>query len=150
MRRLMCIALVLFTVAPAFAADTIVVTSPWLRATPKGAGVAVGYAILTNKGSSADRLIGASLPMAPDGQIHEMSMADGVMSMRRLTNGLSIAPGATVALTPGGYHLMFMKPKAPLREGQSVQGTLLFERAGKVTVTFPVAGFGATEAPAQK
>ena len=134
---------------PAAASD-ITVTSPWLRATPKHASVAGGYATITNTGTAPDRLIGASLPMAPKGEIHEMSMADGVMHMRRLDDGLAIPAGATVSLTPGGYHLMFVKPTAQLDEGQSVPGTLTFAKAGKVAVTFPVAGFGAKGPPAAK
>lgn len=129
------------------AKPSIVVSSPWLRATPKNASVAAGYVTLSNKGTAPDRLLGASLPMAPDGQVHSMSMANGVMRMERLDKGLPIAPGATVSLTPGGYHLMFLKPTAMLKEGETVKGTLTFERAGKVDVTFPVAGFGAKEAP---
>ncbi len=128
------------------AAD-ITVTAPWLRATPPHASVAGGYATITNTGKTADRLLGATLPMAPVGQVHSMTMTDGVMHMERLDKGLPIPPGGTVSLTPGGYHLMFVKPKAPLKEGETVQGTLDFERAGKVAVTFPVAGFGAKGPP---
>ena len=136
--------------SPLRADPTIVVSSPWLRATPKGASVAGGYATITNTGAGPDRLVGASLPMAPKGEIHSMSMANGVMHMERLDKGLPIAPGATVALTPGGYHLMFIKPKTQLTEGETVKGTLTFEKAGPVAVTFPVAGFGAKEAPGGK
>ncbi len=132
---------------PRASAGDLAVTSPWLRATPKNATVAGGYATITNKGTTPDRLLGASLPMAPEGQVHSMSMADGVMHMERLDKGLAVAPGATVSLTPGGYHLMFLKPKTQLKEGDTVQGTLNFEKAGKVPVTFPVAGFGAKAAP---
>ena len=129
------------------AASAIEVTAPWLRATPKNASVAGGYATIKNNGTVPDRLLGASLPMAPEGQVHSMSMNNGVMHMERLAQGLAIAPGATVSLTPGGYHLMFLKPKVQLKEGETVPGTLNFEKAGKVVVMFPVAGFGAKAAP---
>jgi periplasmic copper chaperone A len=132
--------------APASAAD-IVVTSPWLRATPKNAPVAAGYATITNKGADADRLVGATLPMAKDGQIHSMSMTGGIMRMEHLHDGLPIGAGATVALAPGGYHLMFVKPSAQLKAGETVEGTLVFEKAGNVAVTFAVAPTGAKGAP---
>lgn len=131
---------------PAFAGD-LEVQHPWLRATPKGAAVAGGYATIVNHGSVPDRLVGASLAVAPDGQVHEMSMTNGVMHMARLADGLAIAPGATVSLTPGGNHLMFEKPSAPLRQGQRVAGSLTFAKAGKIAVTFAVAGIGARSAP---
>ena len=130
----------------AFAGD-IEVREAWLRATPKGASVAGGYATIVNHGSTPDRLLGASLPIAPDGEIHEMSMANGVMHMARLADGLAVAPGATVELTPNHYHLMFEKPSAQLKVGQKVVGSLTFAKAGKVDVTFAVSGFGAMQAP---
>ena len=143
--KLALIALLLTTTI-AHAAD-IEVRDAWLRATPKNASVVGGYATIVNHGSAPDRLVGASIPMALDGQIHEMSMANGVMHMGRLADGLALPPGATVELTPSHYHLMFEKPSAPLKAGQSVVGSLTFAKAGKVAVSFAVAGFGATHAP---
>ncbi len=131
---------------PALAGD-IEVSHPWLRATPHGAPVAGGYATIVNHGRTPDHLIGASLPMAPQGEVHSMSMTNGIMHMARLAEGLVIAPGATVTLTPGGYHLMFPKPTAQLKEGEQVGGSLTFAKAGTIAVTFPVAGMAAKAAP---
>lgn len=150
MRAFLAVALCLGAAATAYADPTIVVSSPWLRAAPKNASVAGGYATITNKGASPDRLVGASIPMAPKAEIHSMSMGGGIMQMKRLAKGLPIAPGATVDLTPGGYHLMFTYPKAPIKEGDSIKGTLIFEKAGQIPVTFPVAGFGAKAAPGKE
>jgi copper(I)-binding protein len=76
-------------------------------------------------------------------QVHEMSMDNGVMKMRPVDNGLAIDPGKTVKLAPGGYHLMMMDLKAPLKQGDKVPVTLEFEKAGKVTVSLDVKGVGA-------
>jgi copper(I)-binding protein len=65
-------------------------------------------------------------------QIHEMAMIDGVMKMRELPEGLPIPAGRSVTLTPGGYHVMFMDLAQPLVQGETVDLTLLFERAGEV------------------
>ena len=145
--KLALIALLLALPATAALAGDIEVRDAWLRATPKNASVAGGYATIVNHGSAPDRLVGASLPIAPDGQVHEMSMTNGIMHMGRLADGLLVAPGATVTLTTGGYHLMFENPSAPLKAGQNVVGSLTFAKAGKVAVTFAVAGIGATHAP---
>ena len=125
----------------------ITIKAPWLRATPNGAQVAGGYAQVTNSGATADRLVAATLPIAPTGEIHNMTMKDGIMHMERLDKGLDIAPGATVTLQPSGYHMMFMKPTAPLKQGQSIAGTMVFEKAGSIPVTFLVGGMGAKTAP---
>ena len=145
------LAVATLSAVPAHAADApITIAHPWLRATPRSAPVAGGYATLTNTGTEPDTLVSASLPMASEGQIHTMTMKNGVMEMRRLDDGLTIAPGATVTLRPGGDHLMFLKPTAQLKEGESVKGSLTFRRAGTVPVTFAVGGMAARSAPDTK
>src|SRR6267142_3813909 len=124
-------------------AGDLVITQAWSRATPGGAKVAGGYLTIENKGSAADRLIGGSADVADKVQVHEMATTNGVMTMRPLDKGLSIGPGKTVKLTPGGYHLMLLDLKSPLKQGDKVPVTLEFERAGKVKLTFDVQGVGA-------
>ena len=63
--------------------------------------------------------------------------------MRPVENGLTIEPGKTVKLAPGGYHLMMLELKAPLKQGDKLPVTLEFEKAGKVAVSFDVEGIGA-------
>ena len=122
----------------------LVVAAPWTRATPGGAKVAGGYLKVTNNGKSPDRLVKATASIADRMEIHEMSMVDGVMKMRPLVNGLTIKPGETVELKPGGFHLMFMDIKQPLKQGDVVKATLTFEKAGTLDVTFNVNAVGAT------
>lgn len=117
---------------------------PWTRATPGGAKVGGGYLTITNNGTAPDRLTGVSMSAAGHGEIHEMKMDGGVMTMRPLAAGIEIKPGETVKLEPGGYHLMFMDLKAPLKEGTVVKGQLQFEKAGKIDVEFKVDAIGAT------
>jgi copper(I)-binding protein len=120
---------------------------PWARATPPGAQVGGGYLKLTNQGEAPDRLVGAKSNVAGRVEIHEMSVTDGVMKMRELPDGLAIAPGATVELKPGGFHLMLMELKQPLAAGSPVKATLTFEKAGSIEVELKVEPIGATPAP---
>jgi len=134
-------------IGPAQADDIMVgslkISAPWARATPKGASVGGGYMTIINMGTTPDRLIGGASDISARVEIHEMSMDGGVMKMRMLTSGLEIKPGQTVEFKPGGYHVMFLGLKEGLEEGQQVKATLTFEKAGKVDVTFAVAGVGA-------
>jgi periplasmic copper chaperone A len=123
-------------------AGAITVEQPWSRATPAGAKVGGGYARITNAGSTPDRLVGGSFPLAGRVEVHEMSLDGTIMRMKPVTGGLEVKPGETVELKPGGYHLMFMDLKEPLKEGQSLKGTLVFEKAGTVEVTYTVRGLG--------
>jgi copper(I)-binding protein len=136
-----------FFAAPARAeevkAGDLVITQAWSRATPGGAKIGGGYLTIENKGSASDRLIGGSADVAGKVQVHEMAMSNGVMTMRPLDNGLTIEPGKTVKLAPGGYHLMLFDVKSPLKQGDKVPVTLEFEKAGKVKLSFDVQGVGA-------
>ena len=127
-----------------FKLGDLTVTSPWTRATPGGAKIAGGYLKITNNGTSADRFVGAKSEATGHVEIHEMSMSDGVMKMRPLPNGLEIKPGETVELKSGGYHLMFMDLKQPLKQGDTFKSTLQFEKAGSLEVNFSVNALGAT------
>ncbi|ACB27318.1 DUF1775 domain-containing protein [Methylobacterium radiotolerans] len=124
-------------------AGDLTIETPWLRATPNGAKVAGGYVRITNTGRAPDTLTGATVPFAKSSDIHSMSMEGGVMKMAPVTNGLTIKPGETVELKPGGYHLMFEDLTGAPKAGETVAGTLTFQRAGAVPVTFTVAPIGA-------
>jgi copper(I)-binding protein len=124
-------------------AGDLVITQAWSRATPGGAKVGGGYLTIENKGSAADRLIGGSADIAAKVQVHEMAMNNGVMTMRPIDKGLTIEPGKTVKLAPGGLHLMLLDLKSPLKQGDKVPLTLEFERAGKVSLSLDVQGIGA-------
>jgi len=128
----------------------LVLDHAWARATPGGAKVGGGYLTIENKGTIPDKLIGGSSPVAGKVEVHEMAMNNGVMTMRPVKDGLSIPPGQSVTLAPGGYHIMMTELKGPLKKGGKVPVTLAFEKAGEVKVTFDIQGIGATgPAPGQ-
>jgi hypothetical protein len=129
--------------APAPKPDPLVIESAWARATPPGAPVAGGFLTVRNTGPTDDRLLSATSPDAGKVELHEMRMDGGMMRMRRLDDGLAIAAGGTLALAPGGIHLMFIAPKHPFVAGQPVTATLRFERGGERTVRFEVRALGA-------
>ena len=124
---------------PALAQDaSIQIEQPWARATPGGATSGAVYMTIDNKSNAADRLTGAASDAAKASQIHEMKVAGGVMKMREIAGGLAIPANGAVALKPGGYHVMLIGLKKPLKAGETVQLTLTFEKAGKVAVSAPV------------
>ena len=126
------IALLLLVAAPAFAqAPNIEIQNAWSRAAPAGR---TGVVFLTIADHGApDRLIAIDSPAARTAELHESSMDGGVMKMR-LIGVLPIAPGQTVTLAPGGYHIMLVHLNRDLAEGDKVPVTLTFETAGKIAV----------------
>ena len=111
---------------------------PWSRPTPLGAPTAAGYLVITNTGPTPDRLLGGSSPLAASIEVHQMTMNNGVMRMRPVTNGLPLPPHATVKLEPGAYHLMIVGPRRTFRIGDHIPATLRLYRAGQVQVEFYV------------
>jgi periplasmic copper chaperone A len=129
--------------AQEFKAGEITVEQPWSRATPGGAKVGVGYLTITNGSSTPDRLLSAATEVAGHTEIHEMSMNNGMMQMRPLPDGVAVPANGSVALEPGATHLMLLDLKHPLKEGDRFSGTLTFEKAGPLDVTFAIRGLGA-------
>lgn len=135
----------------AFAGDTtagsLKIETPWTRAMPPGSKVGGGFLIISNSGDEADTLLSLTTPRADRGEVHEMSMDGGVMKMRELEDGLEIPAGGTVELKPGGYHVMFMGVTEGFKEGETIDGVLVFEKAGEVPVKFMVGPVGTKTAP---
>lgn len=130
-----------------FTLGSLQIHNPASRATLPGQPVGGGFMTVVNKGE-ADRLVSIAAPdVSDDVQLHEMAMENDVMKMRQLPDGIEIPAGATVELKPGGLHVMFMKIKHPLAEGDTFKATLNFEKAGKVDVDFTV---GAAKPAAMK
>jgi periplasmic copper chaperone A len=121
-------------VGPDFARGDIKVKNAWIALPPKGLTSAVAYMDLINGGAKTDRLLGAACTCSARAELHEMSVAGGIMRMRPAQGGLEIRPAGEARLAPGGEHLMLMGLKQPLHAGEPVPLTLQFEHAGKVTV----------------
>lgn len=135
-------------VAPALAHDKktvgdITVSNVWTRATPPNARAGGGFAVIENKGAEEDRLVSVASDIAESTELHEMTVSDGVMKMREMADGITVPASGTLELKPGGFHVMFMGLKAPLKQGELVPVTLTFEKAGSVTLDFKVERLGA-------
>lgn len=124
-------------------AGAIEISHPWARATSPSAPTAGGYLTIVNHGAEADRLLGGTSPLAERMELHQMTMTEGVMTMRMLADGLEIPPRASVTLEPGSYHLMFVGPKTQLKEGDAFPSILRFENAGEIEMQFEVVAMGA-------
>ncbi len=113
----------------------LTISNAWARPTAGPNKLGAAYLTVKNSGGQGDTLTSVSSPDANQVQIHENTIdAHGVMKMRAVQGGLKIAPGATVQLKPGGYHIMLMGLKENLKEGQTVPLKLTFAHAGTVDV----------------
>jgi periplasmic copper chaperone A len=133
-----------FIAAPALAQVTV--SDAWVRGTVPGQK-ATG-AFMSLKSASDAALVSASSPVAGIVEIHEMAMEGGVMKMRAVPK-LPLPAGKSVELKPGGYHVMLMDLKQPLKEGDTVPVTLAFtDKDGKKVTQEVKAPVKALTAPA--
>jgi copper(I)-binding protein len=96
-----------------------------------------------NRGEDAVTLTKIATPLAMMPEIHESKTnSDGVRSMAPAAE-ITIEPGQSVALEPGGLHAMLMKLQEPMTEGETFPLTLTFSDGGKVTVEVPILGIAA-------
>jgi len=122
------------------AQSPITVETPWTRAAGAG-GQGAGFITIRNAGG-ADRLLSASTPAAGRTELHTM-LRDGDVMRMRAVDAIAVPANGAVTLAPGGLHIMLIGLTRPLAVGEAVPLTLVFERAGAVTVELAVQPAGA-------
>lgn len=105
----------------------------WSRANPASAKSGAVFVTIENTGDTADELISVTTDVAAMSAVHEMSMANDIMTMKPAGN-LAIPPHAKVELKPHGLHIMLMGLKKHFAEGDTFPVTLTFAKAGTVTL----------------
>lgn len=140
--RLSAVALAALVALPAAWAQSVShgplkIERPWARETASMARAGGAFMTIENTGDMPDKLLRASTPAAARTEVHTVIMDGNVMRMREVP-AIELAPRSKTELKPGGYHVMLMELKAPLKAGDSVPLTLVFEKAGTVTINVVV------------
>lgn len=134
----------------------LVIEDAWARTSAMSTGAGAVYLSIENTTDKVEKLLSASVPtsVAKTAQIHETVMGNpstsmpmdgshdtmagsGMMSMREVTS-VTIPAGGTVALEPGGYHIMLLDLAAPLKAGEKFTLSLGFMNAAVVQVEVTV------------
>ncbi len=134
------LSLLLLAALPAWAQVTV--EQPWSRATPPGAKIGVGFLRLKNAGAAAERVVGASSPVAGRVEMHVTTRDGDVMKMRQVES-FEIPAGGSFELKPGGAHLMLMGLQRPLAQGERVPLTLKLQSGVTLEIELDVAALGA-------
>ena len=137
MRSLILSATLLLAACGDRGAPQIELQRAWARPTVGPAPGAV-YVTIENKGSSADRLIGASTDHAAMAMVHQNEVVDGVARMR-MAGEINIPAGDRIEMVPGGTHIMLEGLRAPLKTGERFDLVLRFKQSGEKTVKVTVA-----------
>jgi copper(I)-binding protein len=128
---------------PSVGKSGITITAPWARASAGMMRTGAAYLTLGNAGTSGDRLVAASTPVAGRAELHT-HLRDGDVMRMRSVDAIEIPPGETAELKPGGLHIMLLDLKAPLKQGDTFPLSLQFEKAGIQTVTVSIQAAGAS------
>ena len=126
------------TTIPPDATPVISVTKQWARTSPMETSMGAAYLTITTDVN--DTLTGAMVDssIAAMTQVHETVMGDnGEMKMQEV-DGIEIVAGTATELKPGGFHIMLMDVKTPLKTGDTLEITLKFAKAGEIVVEVPI------------
>ncbi len=109
----------------------------YARPAPAG-GIGGAFLTVRNAGQTPDRLVGARTSVAQAVELHETIEENGVMKMRPVAGGFEVPAGGKLELKPGGGHMMFVGLSSALKQGEQIEITLSFEKAGDITLNVPV------------
>ncbi|WP_432450468.1 copper chaperone PCu(A)C [Aliiroseovarius marinus] len=123
---------------PALAGD-IMINDAYARASGMNAKAGAAFFEIMNHGAEDDRLISATSDVAKRVELHtHKEDANGVMKMMEVEEGFAVPAGGMHALKRGGDHVMFMGLNQSFVDGETLSVTLVFEKAGEMTVDIPV------------
>jgi copper(I)-binding protein len=117
--------------------SVVVVEQAYVRATIPGTSHSSSYMAIVNQGETELTLLSASSDISPRIEMHQHTMIDGMMRMRKLDT-IIIKSKSRVKLQPSGLHLMIFDVKKPLKAKQSIDLTLNFSNNVSVTIQAPI------------
>jgi hypothetical protein len=109
----------LFIANASYANDSLIISDSRIPEAPPGAQVMAGFMKIHNPSTQAIAITAVSSPMFENIEMHLSKEVNGIAKMLP-QKSLNIPANVTLILQAGSYHLMLIKPKQPLRNGDSV------------------------------
>ncbi len=117
------------------AAAEVVVTRAWVRGTVPGQQTTGAF--VTLRSTEPAKLVGVSSPVAKIAELHASEQSGGVMRMHAV-DAIALPAGRTVELKPGGFHVMLIDLRKPVRAGDRVPLVLEVQDAKRRLHRIPV------------
>jgi copper(I)-binding protein len=121
----------------AYAISSITVTDGYIKASIPGSDITAAYMTIINAGDKAITLQKISSTISDRIEIHEHSMANGMMRMRQVAE-VTIDANNEVVLQPSGLHLMIFSVKQTITEQDVIPLTLYFSNETNINIQLPV------------
>ncbi|MCY4379345.1 MAG: copper chaperone PCu(A)C [Candidatus Dadabacteria bacterium] len=134
-KALLVLFVFLLVAPPAWSEGKISVKDPWVRQNPPGTSVTAAYMVIENRGGAADELLEADCSCSASASLHGTEMWEGSMAMKKVAS-IEVPAGGSVALSPGGYHMMLEGISGDMKE--SVILELKFRSGARISVKAPV------------
>ena len=117
--------------------DKLIFDNAWIREALPGAKINAGYMSIINFSKELVNIVKVESDLFEFVEIHEMSMAGGMMKMEELES-LEIPAKDKVLLKPGGMHLMLINPYNTVLAGSEIKVTVTFVSGEQQVLTLPV------------
>ena len=134
-KRLLLIGLLMLALP--VSAENLQITDAWIKNLPTVVPVRAGYMKISNKQSRTITILSLESNAFESIEIHQSIDQDGVTRMQSIAS-LSIRPGGSLELAPGGFHLMMMNPMEQLIPGKKVAVTLHYQDQKTQTIDMVV------------
>jgi periplasmic copper chaperone A len=123
--------LIIFVLFPG--ENKIEIKDAWLRPSSQNMATAL-YFTIENKGTSVDTLFKVDSDIAGKVEIHETYSQGDMMGMRKV-DFIVVDGKSSFDFKPGSYHIMVMKLKKDINEGDEEKFVLHFKQAGEINIT---------------
>ena len=118
-------------------ASSLELVNPAVRAMPPTASATGAYVMLHNNSETPRALVAVESDAAKMVEIHISEMKGNTMSMHQVDE-IPVPANGHAVLKPGGYHIMLMGLKKPLKAGDEVDFTLVMKNGERISMTAPV------------
>lgn len=113
--------------------DKIKIKDAWMRPSSEKMATAL-YFLIENKAETADTLFQVDSDLAERVEIHETYSEGELMGMRKV-DFIIIEGKSSFELKPGAHHIMLMKLRKNIKEGDKADFVLHFKQAGEMQIT---------------
>ncbi len=113
------------------------IENAWIREAPPVVKILAGFMSISNPTDKTVVLLGAESPLFEKVELHRSIMENGMAKMEQHKQ-LEIPAHGRVDFSPGGFHLMLVNPRQPLKAGDTATVTIKFEGGKSFPVVFTV------------
>lgn len=128
--------------AQEFRSGDVTITNAWMRATARANFGAKVFFDISISGENDEIFLGASTPIAPEVEIMQPAVIEGIF--RTLRHEQVLIPPGEYQLHSNSIHLTLLRAPV-ISEGSTLSVTLKFERAGNIEIQVPVLGVRAKD-----